>query len=145
MSIIYRKGDLLAGPEKYLINGCNAQGVMGSGIALQIKRKWPEAYEYYKYAYVNGGLELGTILTVDCDDKLVIHCITQEFYGGDSNRVYVDYCAVKNYLRFVNHNFKQHSIAMPKIGCGLANGDWNIIEQIINETMVDCQPIVYTL
>ena len=145
MTIIYKQGDMLAGPEKYILHGCNAQGVMGSGVALQIKQKWPEAYEYYRYAYVNDGLELGVMLAVDCDDKTIIHCITQEFYGRDKNRVYVDYNAVKDCLRLVNHNFKGVDVAMPKIGCGLANGDWNIVEQIINETMVDVQPIVYTL
>lgn len=145
MPIIYRKGDLLSGPEKYILHGCNAQGVMGSGVALQIKEKYPEAYEYYMYSHVTDGLDMGSIITVACEDRIIVHCITQEYYGRNKNCVYVDYNAVKNCLHLVNHNFKCADVAMPKIGCGLANGDWNIVEKIINETMVDCQPVVYTL
>lgn len=35
MKIIYKQGDLLSCPERVILHGCNAQGVMGSGIAAQ--------------------------------------------------------------------------------------------------------------
>ena len=154
--IIYKQGDLLLGPEKYIVHGCNAQGGMGTGIALQIKQKYPEVFDVYRSAYEeHNQLFLGdTIPAVAEDGKVVFNCITQDRYGRNKSIVYVDYDAVRKCLIEVNNTIRDNNsirlnhhteVAMPKIGCGLANGDWAVVEAIINEVMIDCQPIVYTL
>lgn len=43
MKIIYKKGSFLDGDERFKMHGCNAQGVMGSGAALEVKMKFPSA------------------------------------------------------------------------------------------------------
>ncbi len=151
MTIIYSKGNLLEGTEKYIVHGCNARGTMGSGVALQIKRKYPHTFRGYRKAYEGNmdSLQVGSVIVVqNPDGKIVFNCITQKYYGRSKDVVYVEYDAIRTCLLQVNKwvgtkGFLE--VAMPKIGCGLANGDWDIVEQIINDTMVDCQPIVYTL
>ena len=44
-----RKGNLLEQTKGVIIHGCNCQGVMSSGIALQIRNKWPGVFETYIY------------------------------------------------------------------------------------------------
>ena len=86
-----------------IVHGCNAQGVMGSGVALAVKQRWPGAYEEYK-KYVNnigvGKPELLGLVIPYSDTKnkiLVANAITQLNFGKDG-RKYVSYQAV--YLAF---------------------------------------------
>lgn len=132
--IEYRKGNLLDVTEGVIVHGCNSQRVMGSGIALAIKQKYPEAYQ----AYMEGSMCLGSISRKwVMGDLLIINGITQEFYGRNGKR-YVNYaviCEVFKQAIFVAccHGY---TLNFPKIGAGRGGGDWNIIEQLIN----DCDP-----
>lgn len=143
--IEYITGDLLLTDVKHIIHGCNSKGVMGSGVAKAIRDKYPQAYRDYNDKYNNYGLELGTIVVSVQDDGKVIHnAITQKDYGRDSNRVYVSYWAIANVFRHIE-SWGIKEIALPKIGSGLANGDWNVIEAIIENTLTKTKPIVYVM
>ncbi len=54
-------GDVLNTVDSIIIHCVNCQGVMGGGIAAQIKRRYPEAYDVYKETYENGLLVLGSV------------------------------------------------------------------------------------
>lgn len=129
--IEYRKGNLLDVTSGIIIHGCNAQGVMGSGVALSIKQKYPQVYEDYKHS----GRYLGqSIRTWVSDDLLVISAITQQNYGRDGRR-YVNYAAIaKVFDEAISvASAYDHVLHFPKIGAGLGGGDWRIIEQIIDD------------
>lgn len=148
MKIIYKQGDLLECSESAIVHGCNAQGVMGSGVAKAIKEKYPEAYDTYKSVYETKGLDLGKVLICDTGTKVIFNAITQEFYGRSVKRRYVNYSAIEKAFRMINSVCKVSGIlhvALPKIGAGLANGDWNIIEKIIEKECTDVQPVVYVI
>jgi O-acetyl-ADP-ribose deacetylase (regulator of RNase III) len=156
MQIEYVKGDLFQTPIKTIVHGCNAQGVMGSGVAKIIREKYPKAYNRYRYQYEErGGLKLGEIITVPCgnrdDDpenfKIIINAITQEFYGRDGRR-YVSYDAVAESMTKINRMFETYGfeeIAMPQIGAGFGGGDWNVISAIIESELKNVKPTVYIL
>ena len=136
---------------------------MGSGVAKQVKDKYPEVYGKYKEVYKVKGLYLGDIIPVsiyhtsDFKNLWLINAITQESFGVNINKIYVDYNAVRYSFRrtaeFSNmmnalkphHEPKITTIAMPKIGCGLGNGDWNIVEDIINEELSEFEVLIYEL
>lgn len=145
MKIEYRKGDLLQSSVQHIVHGCNAQGVMGSGIARAIRAKYPSAYQDYNDMYNSAGLNLGDIcISVQDDYRIVYNAITQQNYGRDPNVVYVSYWAIAEVFRKI----EQHGvgeIGLPMIGAGLANGDWNVISAIIENTLTKTQPIVYVL
>lgn len=131
--IEYRKGNLLDVTEGVIVHGCNMQGVMGSGVAKVIKDKYPACFAKYKLILDNGGTFLGDTIMYRVDQKLTIcNALTQSFYGTD--RRHVNYAAIA----FVFHRLipNQRVLHFPKIGAGLGGGDWDIIEQIIN----DCDP-----
>lgn len=46
--ITYVKGDLFSSPAKILVNTVNVVGVMGKGIALEFKKRYPEMFQAYK-------------------------------------------------------------------------------------------------
>lgn len=142
----YIKGDITDTELKYIAHGVNCQNVMGSGVAKALFTKWPEVkshyHEFCKYNSELGTDLLGQIGFVNVGDKynqkLIANCFTQRYYGYDEKR-YVDYFAITRcFLRLKKTvGFKDEILAIPKIGCGLAGGDWNIVEQLINDTVGD--------
>lgn len=143
MKIEYRNGDLIDTDIKHILHGCNARGVMGSGVAKLIRQKWPKAYEDYAVVYNSVGLQLGSYITsTQPDGKIVINGITQETYGKTG--VHISYWAIANIIRNLNSDDIKY-IAMPQIGAGLGGGDWRVIEAIIENESKRFQPVVYIL
>jgi O-acetyl-ADP-ribose deacetylase (regulator of RNase III) len=158
--ITYRKGDVLdaleASEVDVVIHQTNCQGVMGSGIAKQIKTRFPAVYEVYKdLEKHNGKLLLGdvsgaTILRVDKDDKLTKSGMILNVNGQDkyANRSIcnTNYAALgKGLLYCLNFIEDDSIVAMPKIGAGLGGGDWYVIEAIINSVFPEREVFVYEL
>lgn len=137
--IRYVDGDLVRDAENYdvIIHGCNCFCTMGAGIAPQIKNKFPEAYAA-DCATVSGDRDkLGTITHTDTSSKpIVVNLYSQYGYNGRTHGdVDLDYDALRSGLKLVKEKFSGKFIGMPRIGAGLAGGDWNIIEKIIEEEL----------
>lgn len=162
MKIQYRPGNLLEAEERFIAQGCNAQGKMGKGLALAIKENLPYAYDAYMVRFNSEGLRLGqTIWALPPKGfhHTVINCITQDRYRKtyeDDNVVYADYEAILKCVRQINNTaFVSRelnarwlggpidAVAFPLIGAGLAGGDWAIIAAIIEEEATEFQPVVY--
>lgn len=155
MKIEYRKGDLFQTEIQTIVHGCNAQGVMGSGIAKIIREKYPKAYERYVNEHKANGLKLGKLVVVPCGDKvkdfdnykIIVNAITQEFFGRENDR-YVSYDAVDDVMTRINQFVEMYGItqiAMPQIGAGLGNGSWEVISAIIEHRLIHVTPVVYVL
>lgn len=134
----YINGNLLDATSGIIVHGCNAQGVMGSGVAKAVKDKYPEAYQKYYAEYLHGLLTPGWISVYNPSRYLtIVSGITQEYYGRDKNVVYVDYDSLAEVFRKVKSIWPGVPVHIPKIGAGLANGDWEIISRIINTIYTD--------
>lgn len=147
----YIKGDILTTELKIICQGVNCQNVMGSGVARVIYERYPKTKTlYHKYAqnFQLGEQNklLGEIQAINhIDDKTIINCFTQLNYGNDGKK-YVNYAAIVQCFKSLTENFEGDKIAIPKIGAGLAGGNWEIIEQIINDaTGDDLEVWVYEL
>ena len=140
----YIKGDITETELKYIAHGVNTQNVMGSGVAKALFTKWPEVksdyHEFCKYHAKEGLLGRVCYVHVECKDhqKIIANCFTQEHYGYDGKR-YVNYSAIVSCFSTLRRTFggQGEILAIPKIGCGLAGGDWDIVEQLINDTVGD--------
>lgn len=137
------KGDIfkLLSPGDAMVHGCNAQGVMGSGVAAGVREIYPGAYEAYRSAYFNQGnkLFMGTVIPYfDTPDKIwVLNAITQENFGRDPNVRYVSYDAIEDSFKVIRRlafNTNIERVLFPLIGAGLGNGTWSVIEEIIRST-----------
>jgi O-acetyl-ADP-ribose deacetylase (regulator of RNase III) len=144
MKIQYIQGNLFETDIKHIVHGCNAQGVMGSGVAAIIRRDYPEAYQSYTTRYKNRGLSLGEIQVIPSNGKAIINAITQDNFGGNAR--HANYEAIAVAMESINnifYNLPNSKVAMPLIGAGLANGDWNVISAIIESELRTVQPVVY--
>lgn len=135
-------GNILNVKKGYIVHGCNAQGVMGSGLALQVKNQYPKVYKKYIEEYNENSLAVGGIIPVYVSDDLcIINAITQKYYGRDKDVVYVSYPGIISCMTKINRLVQTGSLVkelhFPLIGCGLANGDWKTIECIIDNNIPD--------
>jgi len=140
MSFEAIKGSLLDASSGILVHGCNAKGVMGSGIAKLIRAGFPENYVVYRKAFKEHGLSLGQVIWFKLSDnpkRVIANAITQQNYGRDPNVRYVDYDAIKASFNIIAELAKKYNLPVhyPKIGGGLGNGDWTIIKPIIDDCL----------
>lgn len=129
-----RHGDLLSVQQGIIVHGCNARGVMGSGVAAQVKQKYPAAYEEYKRH--DGKYQLGMIIpALVAPNLVIINAITQKDYGRIEGRLYADYDAIKIAFEQIAQIADESGMEVhyPQIGAGLAQGDWRIISLIIDK------------
>jgi O-acetyl-ADP-ribose deacetylase (regulator of RNase III) len=119
------------------VHGCNSKAVMGSGVAKIVKDKWPKAYQLYKQEVLLGKLKIGqwNAWWDTSKDIVIVNLITQQEFGRDKAKTYVDYNAVKNGLLSVvsEAGWPDGRIVFPFIGGGLANGDREILLDIFHE------------
>ena len=138
MNVIYR--DILEIDRGIIVHGVNGQGVMGSGIAKSIRERYPQVYLDYMAAHQNG-LKLGQVIATQISYHFyVCSAVTQLFYGRDKDTVYVDYRAVFEAFLRVNAlaSIRDLPVYFPLIGCGLANGDWEIVKREIERGLSPC-------
>ena len=131
------EGDILALAQQGLfdvvIHGCNCFHVMGAGLAAQVSAQYPGAYEVDKATDRGDRGKLGTYSSfLVGDDFRIVNAYTQYNYGGG---MHVDYEAIRQVFRTVASDFIDKRIAYPKIGAGLAGGDWSVIYKIIKEEL----------
>ena len=134
-------GDLLNlaldGTFNVIIHGCNCQCAMGAGIAKAIKSTFPEAYTADRETTKADRNKMGTIsfatVARDGHEITIVNGYTQFHWRGSG--VLADYEAIRSVMAAVKSQFTGKRIGYPKIGAGLAKGDWSVISQIINEEL----------
>lgn len=149
MAVQIVKGDLLQAPENIIGHQVNCMGVMGSGVAKQIRAQYPTAYEEYRLV-AKGSIEkflLGTCQLVKVgEDKYIANLFGQNKYGSEG--IFTEYTA----LRFSLENLaeisrrRNLSVALPyKIGCDRGGGDWLIVFNMIESIFEDTDVVLYKL
>ena len=136
--IKYIEGDVFESRDQVLVHGCNCFQRMGSGVAKRVKELYPEAFrvDEENTSYADRG-KLGTFTHVATKHYLyktpllVVNAYTQ--YNYNTTTLMLDYDALKTVMYKIATLFGDKSISMPKIGAGLAGGNWVEIEKILNQ------------
>jgi len=140
------QGNILDCTENIIVHQTNCMGVMGSGLAKQIKAKYPEVFSGYYYECKTNKAEdlIGTVLICEANDgKLIANVFGQIKYGKG---LQTNYDALFKALKEVHDMAleKGLSVAIPaRIGCGLAGGDWNKVYTEIQEIFKDIPTRIY--
>ena len=137
----YAEGDLITlaikGDFDVIVHGCNCFCTMGAGIALSIQQEFPEAYAADLVTSKGDHHKLGSFsyatINRDSHEFTIINGYTQFHYHGDATLV--DYDAVRKLFRKIQEQYNGKRIAYPKIGAGLAGGDWKKIADIIEHEL----------
>jgi len=135
------QGDLvqlaLSGNFDVIIHGCNCFCSMGAGIARQIRETFPAAYQADLETQSGDDNKMGgyskAIIQIRGRNLTIINGYTQYHYSG--SKVLADYDAVGSLFSLVKNDFPGKRIGYPKIGAGLAGGDWEKISTIIDRKL----------
>ena len=134
----YIKGDILNVTEGIIVQQVNCKGVMGAGLAKQIRDKWPSVYDRYLdkvyYSPKNEDL-LGTTAWNKVDTNLFVASIFGQYDYGHGTKFTI-YPALFKGLDYVfgMAETDQIPVYMPKgLGCGLAGGNWDFVEAYIQD------------
>lgn len=146
------RGDLLESGVPYLCQQVNCQGVMGAGLARQIRDKWPSVFAEYKRLCEKTKDRMSLLGTIQlCETSgvsdgeptpVVINIFGQFDYGRDG--VYTDYSALSKAFKELNRRFRGKPLAFPYgFGCGLAGGDWTDVEKMMVQLLPNCDVRIY--
>jgi O-acetyl-ADP-ribose deacetylase (regulator of RNase III) len=159
----YIRGNLLTSDSDVIIHGCNCFGTMGAGIAAQVKKTYPEAYKTDLATTKGDRFKLGTfsfapVSKSGIQPKLIFNLYSQYRWGPDEHgNPLVDYRAItkgsalirdllaKESATCLDKDFDSLKISYPKIGAGLAGGNWKIIENLLNQVWQNHPIYVYVL
>ena len=133
------KGDLiklaLVGQFDVIVHGCNCFHTMGAGIAKQIRTTFPDAYKADLMTKYGDKSKLGTysIASVDNLNLKILNAYTQYDFSG--SKIKIHYSAIKSVFSAIKSQYRGKRIGYPKIGAGLAGGNWGIISEIIDKEL----------
>jgi len=145
--IKYKVGDIFKGDEDVIVHGCNCFCTFGAGVAFQVLKHYPDAFEEDKKTLSGDRRKLGTFTTVTSphayyDKKVTIVNAYTQFDCGSWEKPF-DYSAFSQVLAHIVTRWPKERIAMPKIGAGLAGGDWDKITPIIDHAFGEREVVVY--
>jgi O-acetyl-ADP-ribose deacetylase (regulator of RNase III) len=131
----YIDGNILEAEDMFdvIAHGCNCFCNFGAGLAKAIKHKYPEAYKADLATRKGDKKKLGSCSYHDYHGFTVVNAYTQYYYGG--GKVNADYKAIRKCMKWIKNAYSGKRIGLPKIGAGLAKGDWKTIEKIIEEEL----------
>lgn len=121
-------------------HGANCQGIMGSGIAAQIRERYPEAYYADLYCPLSPIEKLGNY---SCDfTEGIFNFYTQYFPGADADYIWLK-SALKKFAAEYVGSISQ--VGLPQIGCGIGGLKWEIVKKIIQKelTHFDVTVVIY--
>lgn len=143
--------------EKIIAHVCNDVGGWGRGFVLAVSRRWPQPETMYR-RWSRGDIDelhgemlfgLGMVQFAPVAKQLTVaNMVAQhDVKPADDGTPPIRYEALRECLRHVAKSAKEcrASVHMPRIGCGLAGGEWRAIEQIINDELNDVEVFVYDL
>jgi O-acetyl-ADP-ribose deacetylase (regulator of RNase III) len=146
VTISYVDGDATR-PEgdgpKIICHVCNDIGAWGRGFVLAVSARWPEPEAQYRawHRLGNaGGFSLGAVQFVKVDAAIAVaNMVGQRGLGTSSIVPPIRYDAVAACLRKVADKALETgaSVHMPRIGCGLAGGEWSRIEPLLQKNLCD--------
>ena len=145
--ITYRVGDIFDDDAVAIVNTVNTDGVMGKGLALQFKERYPENYKLYRKACKNGDIGIGKLLvvreTVDFSERIIINFPTKTTWRRPSEYYYIQ-SGLEDLKRIITAEGIA-SIAIPPLGSHNGGLDWIRVKSMIEDMLsdMDCDIRIY--
>lgn len=136
MIIAESTGNILTDPAQTLVCPVNTVGVMGKGLALAFKEKWPKLiYPYRDACYISHFKREG-VLAVDVEPGKKVLCFpTKRHWKYKSKIEWVDAALVR-----LSQDYEKlgiTSLAIPAVGCGEGGLEWEDVHNLIKHWLGD--------
>jgi O-acetyl-ADP-ribose deacetylase (regulator of RNase III) len=129
MITVYPDKNVFDSPAQTIVNPVNCVGVMGKGLALAVKNRYPKVFEKYVTSCKTGKLRIGTLQLVKTDDRWILNFPTKNHWRGDSKLEYIE-AGLKKFVK----TYRRRGIAsaaFPALGCGHGGLQWNVVEPLM--------------
>ena len=141
--IKYVKGDIFNSPSKIIVNTVNIVGVMGKGVALEFKKRYPEMFDRYQELCEKQLLDVGKLYLWRGSEKWVLLFPTKKHWRYPSKIEYIE----KGLQKFVENWDKlgSNTISFPRLGCGNGGLDWQDVKPLMEKYLskIPMQILVY--
>jgi O-acetyl-ADP-ribose deacetylase (regulator of RNase III) len=137
--ITYVQDDLFQSKAQVLVNPVNVMGVMGKGLALEFKKRYPAMFEEYRTLCENSQFKVGDLWLYKTTDKWVLNFPTKNHWREPST-VEIIQAGLNRFAATYEEN-SITSIAFPKLGSGLGGLDWGKQVRPIMEQYLQPLPI----
>lgn len=129
--IEYIEGNIFESPAQVIVNTVNTVGVMGKGIALAFKQRYPEMFQKYKTTCEKHLLTIGKLMIYYEADHWILLFPTKEHWRNPSKLEYIE----KGLMKFTSVYAEKgiYSIAFPRLGCGNGELNWNDVRPIMEK------------
>lgn len=127
--IEYIKGDIFESPAQVIVNTVNTVGVMGKGLALSFKKRYPKMFDRYKIACEKKQLTIGKLMLFYEPDHWLLLFPKKENWRNPSKLEYIEKGLMKFEATYADKNIT--SIAFPRLGCGNGELDWNDVQPLM--------------
>lgn len=119
-------GDLFASDAQTLVNAVNCAGVMGKGLALEFKQRYPDMFQDYRERCARGQMRLGEpYLFRRAAPPHILNFPTKRHWRSPSRLE--DIVAGVRFLQARYGKWDITSLAVPALGCGLGQLDWAVV------------------
>jgi len=130
-------GNIFDSNADAIVNAVNCVGVMGKGLALQFKKRFPNNFKIYKESCTNQNLRPGNVLIYDQGElgkpRFIINFPTKDHWKQPSEIGYIDSGLESLADATRKHNIS--SIAIPALGCGLGGLKWGDVRPRIVDAL----------
>lgn len=145
--IEYKNGDILREDVEAIVNTVNCVGIMGRGLALQFKNKFPQNFKEYQLACTNKEVQLGKMFVHQTgqliNPKYIINFPTKGHWKQNSK--IEDISNGLDDLITIIEKYSIKSIAIPPLGSGLGGLDWKMVKKLIEEKLknINCTVMLF--
>ncbi|MCI6744776.1 macro domain-containing protein [Stecheria intestinalis] len=139
--IRYIEGDMFKSPAQVLVNTVNTVGVMGKGVALEFKKRYPDMFQAYREVCDKRKLKIGTLMLFYEPDHWVLLFPTKENWRNPSRIEYIEAGLAKFRRTYAEKGIT--SVAFPRLGCGNGELNWSDVQPVMEKFLQDLPIDVY--
>ncbi len=146
--IEFVKGDMFEVGADFLINTVNCNGVMGKGVALEFKKRFPEMFKAYRSKCKNGLITPGSVTLHKIDrynqtSLTIANFATKKDWWNPSRYQHITIGLYNLEDILVKQEYKNAIVAMPPVGCGNGGLDWNFVKPKIIKRLSNLPQQIY--
>lgn len=131
--ITFKQTDIFRSEAEALVNTVNLVGVMGKGIALQFKERFPINFKLYQKACKAGTLKIGEVMVTDTglltNPRYIVNFPTKADWKEKSKLRYIEE-GLDSLIKITKEK-RIKSIALPPLGCGNGGLDWHDVKLLM--------------
>lgn len=141
--VVFKRGNIFDEADAdALVNPVNCVGVMGAGLALQFRKRYPEMFQAYREACATSRVRVGEMYVYKTKGQFpryIINFPTKQHWRNPSKFEYIQ-TGLHELIRILK-DLKIGKIAIQPLGCGLGGLPWDVVHKMLVDALKDVPEI----